>query len=260
MINIIYANNAQSTLAEPLISSATVAYLAPGTGSLFPQISGNQYFWLTFSDASTGMLTEIVKVVSLSGDVASIVRAQQGTTALSWNVGDYAANLYTAADATNFVQTTELQANSYAYSADTGTANNYVLNYNPPITQVNDGMSLTFKPANSNTGASYVTINGLPPAQIISEQGFSLPSGQLYAGGMYFITRSGSYWVLSGAGGGIGPQGPQGPTGPVGAQGNTGATGPTGLQGPTGSQGATGLTGPTAAQGNVGPTGPHEGQ
>ena len=98
MINIIYANNAQSTLAEPLTASATVAYLAPGTGALFPQIVGNQYFWLTFNDASTGMLTEIVKVVALSGDEASIIRAQQGTSASNWNVGDYAANLYTAAD------------------------------------------------------------------------------------------------------------------------------------------------------------------
>jgi hypothetical protein len=90
------ANNASSTLAAPISNSATTVSLAVGTGALFPNPSAGQQFPLTFNDAATGLLTEIVYCTSRAGDTLTIVRAQEGTTAQAWLAGDLAANLITA--------------------------------------------------------------------------------------------------------------------------------------------------------------------
>jgi len=95
----LFANNAASTLAAPISNSATSVTLASGTGALFPNPSGSQEFALTFNDAATGLLTEIVYCTSRSGDTLTIVRAEESTTALSWLAGDLAANLWTAGQA-----------------------------------------------------------------------------------------------------------------------------------------------------------------
>jgi hypothetical protein len=92
----IFANNASTTLAAPISNSATSVTLASGTGALFPNPSPGQQFALTFNDAATGLLTEIVYCTSRTGDVLTIVRGQESTTAQSWLAGDLAANLCTA--------------------------------------------------------------------------------------------------------------------------------------------------------------------
>src|ERR1700721_667640 len=89
------ANNASSTLAAPISNSATSVSLAVGTGALFPNPSAGQQFPLTFNDAATGLLTEIVYCTSRTGDTLTIVRAQEGTTAQAWLAGGLAAHLIT---------------------------------------------------------------------------------------------------------------------------------------------------------------------
>ena len=54
--------------------------------------------------AATGLLTEIVHVTNVTGDVCTIVRAQEGTTALAWTAGDLFANLVTAGTLAAFQQ------------------------------------------------------------------------------------------------------------------------------------------------------------
>lgn len=96
---VLFANNASTTLAGAITSTATTANLSSGTGSLFPSPSSGQYFVLTFTDAGTGLINEIVWVTDVSGDVITMTRAQEGTTAKAWNAGDFAANLWTAGQA-----------------------------------------------------------------------------------------------------------------------------------------------------------------
>ncbi len=96
MAQILFANNARSTLAGAISNVATTAVLATGSGALFPHPSVNQYFILTFQDQLTGLLREIVHVTNVTGDTISLVRAQEGTTALNWQAGDIAAHLHTA--------------------------------------------------------------------------------------------------------------------------------------------------------------------
>lgn len=96
MAQILFANNATSTLAGAISNSATAVNLAAGTGVLFPAPAAGQYFVGTFNDSATGLLNEIVHVTAVSVDTLTIVRAQEGTVALNWNAGDLFANLITA--------------------------------------------------------------------------------------------------------------------------------------------------------------------
>ncbi len=108
MSTFLFANDASSTLAAPISSSSSSVTLASGTGSLFPNPSAGQQFSLTFNDAATGLLTEIVYVTAVSGDTFTISRAQEGTTAQSWLAGDLAANLATAGQMAAMLQTATL--------------------------------------------------------------------------------------------------------------------------------------------------------
>lgn len=111
ILRLLASNNAQTTLASSISNTATSLTVASGTGALFPQpVSGTSLFKLTLIDAATNSLNEIVHVTAVSGDVFTIVRAQEGTTARSWTVNDIAANMVTAGTLTQFF----LQANSPA--------------------------------------------------------------------------------------------------------------------------------------------------
>lgn len=104
MTTTLFANNAGSTLAGGITNASLTANLASGTGALFPHPAADEYFVGTFTDASTGLLTEIVHITDVTGDVITMVRAQEGTTALNWAANDLFDNLMTAGTWDNFVQ------------------------------------------------------------------------------------------------------------------------------------------------------------
>lgn len=108
MATFLFANNASSTLAGPISNSATVVNLASGQGALFPNPSAGQQFGLTFTDAATGLRTEIVYCTARTSDALTIARAQEGTVAQSWLAGDLVANLNTAGQMAAMVQTAAL--------------------------------------------------------------------------------------------------------------------------------------------------------
>jgi len=104
MTTLLFANNAKSTLAGPISNVATTLSLASGTGALFPNPGTGQAFMLTLTDAATGETYEIMQCTSRVGDVCTVVRAQEGTTALNWAAGDFANNFLTAGTAALFPQ------------------------------------------------------------------------------------------------------------------------------------------------------------
>ena len=96
-LQLLAANNAQSVLAAGISASATSLTLNTGTGALFPSpVSGTRFFKLTLIDAATGQISEIVHVTAKSGDVLTIVRGQEGTSARAWSANDIAAHMLTA--------------------------------------------------------------------------------------------------------------------------------------------------------------------
>jgi hypothetical protein len=96
-----YANNAITPLAAAIVFSDTTILLT--NGSIFPAAGSGSIFHMTLSN-STGTLYEIVKVTARSGNSCTVVRAQEGTTALDWPVGTIVENLYTKAMAASSVQ------------------------------------------------------------------------------------------------------------------------------------------------------------
>lgn len=83
---VLYTNNATSTLNAGITNVATSLTVAAGQGARFPAISGSNYFYATLVNSSGTI--EIVKVTARATDTLTIVRAQDGTTAVAWNAGD----------------------------------------------------------------------------------------------------------------------------------------------------------------------------
>jgi len=79
-------NDAVSRIASGISSTDTTITLVPGSGTLFPVLSSGDYFPATLikSDGSR----EIVRVTARSSDVFTVVRAQEGTVALTFNAND----------------------------------------------------------------------------------------------------------------------------------------------------------------------------
>ena len=156
---LLFANNAKTTLAAPISATATVAQLAPTTGSLFPVItSPNQGFLVTFNDRTTGLLNEICLVTAISGDTITIVRGQEGTLAQSWEEGDYCSNYYTAGTAQSFMQVEEYQSGFYTYVVSGGSANSLTGVLNSPFTYAPDGIMFVMSSAYANTGSATLTM------------------------------------------------------------------------------------------------------
>jgi len=97
-----FANNATTTLATAINSSVTSLTVAAGKGSLFPNPTAGQYFYMTL--ANIAGTVEIVKCTARSTDTFTIVRGQDGTTAASWNSGDKVEQRLVATNLNNLGQ------------------------------------------------------------------------------------------------------------------------------------------------------------
>lgn len=104
MAQLLAANNAVTTLASPISNTAVSLTVATGAGALFPNPSGSQYFVLSLWDAATGTINEIMWCTARSGDTMTVVRGQEGTTAVSWLAGDNVNNFWTAGSFGAFAQ------------------------------------------------------------------------------------------------------------------------------------------------------------
>lgn len=81
----VFKNNASSLLASGIAPSDTTLTVSAGQGALFPTISAGQVAEVTLEDVSGDI--EVVYATGRTGDVLTIVRAQEGTTALAFASG-----------------------------------------------------------------------------------------------------------------------------------------------------------------------------
>jgi len=98
----LFTNNAATTLASGITNSATTLTVASGTGTLFPSPTGSQYFYCTL--ANLAGTVEVIKVTARSTDTFTIVRGQDGTSAVAWNTGDKVELRLNRVDLLNFPQ------------------------------------------------------------------------------------------------------------------------------------------------------------
>lgn len=93
---IIFANNASALMGSSVAPTDTTVTLQPGQGALFPNLSAGQIMKITFEDTSGNI--EVVHATGVTGDVLTIVRAQEGTTALAFASGSRVELRCTAGD------------------------------------------------------------------------------------------------------------------------------------------------------------------
>ncbi len=80
------SNNAYAVLAAGVVSTDVSITLTAGQGARFPALGVGDYFYATLVDTANNL--EIIKCTARVGDVLTIVRAQDGTTAKNYIVGD----------------------------------------------------------------------------------------------------------------------------------------------------------------------------
>lgn len=118
----------------------------------------------------------------------SPVDVQAATLVRSSNINDL-----DAATANAFAllpDETLLKQGKVMYAADTGTANTYLAELPASPVGYVDGLALTFKASNANTGACTINVNALGVKSIARENGTDLVSGDIVAGQMCTIRYS----------------------------------------------------------------------
>ena len=179
MANMSFTNNAATTLASGITNVATSLTVASGTGALFPALSGSQYFWCTL--ANNAGTVEIVKVTARSTDTFTITRAQDNTSAVSWNSGDKVELRLVAAALNDLPKLDE--ANTFASG----------------VTQTIGTLALTnaLTVANGGTGQTTYTNGQL---LIGNTTGNTLTKATLTAGTLISITNGAGAITIAGTG------------------------------------------------------------
>jgi len=107
-------NNAESTLASAISAGDLSLSVAYGDGPLFATLGGGDYFYMTI-EASSGAY-EIVKVTARVGDAMTIVRAQEGTSALAFSSGALCEQRITAQTIVDLIAESAVTNNSISYA------------------------------------------------------------------------------------------------------------------------------------------------
>lgn len=121
-MSLLFSNNATGTLAVTLTSGSTSAVLNSGEGQNFPTPTGGDTFYATLEDTSGNI--EIVSCTARATDTLTIVRAQEGTSAIEFAAGSRLELRATAATLAAFDQTAD-SSDVYApktHFNDNGTA------------------------------------------------------------------------------------------------------------------------------------------
>ena len=215
MVPFLFANNFQTTLAANANSGATTLSLAASAG--IPTIPVGSYLPMFLRDAATNQLCEVVYVTAASGATMTVIRAQEGTTAQNWSVGDYAIigptagsiqtisnELVNVLKSSNrppsLTQSNEivasLQAGGFTFCTDNGTAGTYVLTtVLPSLGGYATGMKVRFfARSGPNTGPCTLAYSGGSAVAFISRRGDAFAGGEIIAGQMVEAVYNGTAW------------------------------------------------------------------
>lgn len=185
-MNLLFANNAATTLASGINSGATTIVVATGTGAKFPDPDATEGFFVTLQDAATQLTNEIVLCTNRAGDVLTVQRGQQDTTAVSWNAGDVVAQLVTRGDLEKMIQPDQLQSQVYTATAATGT-NSVTATLDSELTDLPDSLCFIMRAAAANTGPVTLTLSldstTLSAHSVVKYGGSALNAGDIPAAG-----------------------------------------------------------------------------
>ena len=213
-----FTNNAASTLASSILSSDVSLTVATGQGALFPSLGAGDYFYCTL--ANTVGTVEIVKVTARATDTFTITRAQDGTTAANWSLGDKVelrlvaaslndipkldeANTFSGANTfsanTSFTSTGAVQVSKGTTAQQPGSPTSGMFRFNTTLTQF-EGYD----------GSSWGGIGGAQAGGVIqvnkttASTSYTIPSGSngltvgpvTLGSGVAITVASGQRWVV----------------------------------------------------------------
>lgn len=206
---LLFANNASTTLAGPITNTSTSVNVAAGSGVLFPNPGNGQFFKLTFLDQATKSVREIVHVTAVSGDTFTIVRAQEGTTALSWLAGDFAINQITAGTLSYIVGQLATLSNGFFQGTDKGSANTMSVPATTPTAPALAAgqLYLITKSGTGNTGPLTLSVAGGPQTSVVYGDGGLLAAGDYPASATAWLVYTGGVFQFLGLARSVGGDG-----------------------------------------------------
>lgn len=195
----LYSNNASTTLATAISSSATTLSVVSGGGALFPNpVSAGDSFQFTIVKAGNTSIYEVCTCTGRSTDTFStIVRGQEGTTALAWSAGDNVNLFPTALGLADAAQAEDVQQQLGNYALDTGSANAYSAVFTPALTAHVVGMPLRVKIANTNTSATVTFNDGVGALSAYLPGGSQPAVGALLANGIATFVYDGTGFQIT---------------------------------------------------------------
>jgi hypothetical protein len=100
-MTVLFTNNASSRLYAAIDTVTTSVRVTAGEGAKFPSPTGGDYCMITLEDRRSGQV-EICKCTARSGDIMTVVRAQEATTAQAFALGATVSNRMTAGTITDY--------------------------------------------------------------------------------------------------------------------------------------------------------------
>ena len=183
----LYTNNAQTTLATGITSTATSIQVASGSGSLFPNPSNGDYFYVTLVSISLPTV-EIVQCTARSGDVLTVNRGQEGTSPQPFNIGDGVQLRITAAGMNYLVGASSVTTEEQVFTATQGqtvfnlTNIDYVPNTNSLAVFVNGSKQVTGVNYTETNVTTFTLTTGANAGDIVEAiAGLGAANGTLYA-------------------------------------------------------------------------------
>lgn len=163
-----FGNNVVSSLAADITATQTTIQVMPGAGALFSGLLTYDYAndsnplkvyaKITLTDAKETVF-EVCHLTSVSNDMLTVVRGQEGTTAKGWSLNDVIANFATRGSESQFIQIEQLQSGHYTAAVAGGTPNALTLEL--PATYFLNGSTdwalrapIIVYPIQNNTGDS----------------------------------------------------------------------------------------------------------
>jgi hypothetical protein len=196
-LQLLFANNASTTLATGITAASTSLQVVSGTGSLFPNPGAAQGFFATLIKSGSPTVKERILVTARSTDnFTTIFRGQDSSTALTWNAGDTVEMRPNAANFQNFAQFTQLQAQAGNFAADTGAANAYVVNLSPALNGHVIGMPIRWVAGHTNTATESTFNDGFGVGNLFTPQRQLIQPGMIIAGGTYETIWNGTDYSL----------------------------------------------------------------
>ena len=213
MTQFLFANNAATTVGSGFSSLSLTLTVATGTGILFPNPGPGQQFAITLSpsNSTTGTPFEICYCTAVSGDNLTVTRAQEGTAALNWSVGDFVQLRWTQGQAQALAQQVDVQRQTGNYANDSGTVNAVALTLSPvPVNLAAlTGAPIRFKKSGTNTGTVTLNVNSFGAASVLLNGG-PLIAGDLINAAIYTVIFDGASFQLQSNPGVVSPTGAAG--------------------------------------------------